>query len=386
MIAPLKKDFLELVKNGKPPPLHEEISYLHPHLIYESLASPNSFLLESMKGPMKIARYSFIGFDPYTVFRVKNGLIEIEFPGNTTAVSCKPLNILKELVSSYKQVPSEYLPPFQGGAVGILSYDFVRYLEKLPNLAVGDLNLPDAHFLMVDKLVAFDHQEQKFWVIVCPGARDTGKNQMDWSKEYDEEEYRIQKEKRTIEQRAKSSKASLKPQSPWSVHKVEINYEMRKNNYMDIVRRAKEYIAAGDIFQANLSQRVSSHIGTIDRWSIYSTLSAINPAPFAAFLDFGDYQIVSSSPERLLRVNDGIVETRPIAGTRPRGRDWREDEFMRAELLLNEKERAEHIMLVAIERNDLGRVSDYGTVRVDELMITEDCSHVIHIVSNVRGI
>jgi anthranilate/para-aminobenzoate synthase component I len=166
---------------------------------------------------------------------------------------------------------------------------------------------------------------------------------------------------------------------------VEINYEMRKNDYMDIVRRAKEYIAAGDIFQANLSQRVSSHIGTIDRWSIYSTLSAINPAPFAAFLDFGDYQIVSSSPERLLRVEGRVVETRPIAGTRPRGRDWREDEFMRAELLLNEKERAEHIMLVDLERNDLGRVSDYGTVTVDELMITEDCSHVIHIVSNVRG-
>ncbi|HYA11866.1 MAG TPA: anthranilate synthase component I family protein, partial [Thermodesulfovibrionales bacterium] len=132
-------------------------------------------------------------------------------------------------------------------------------------------------------------------------------------------------------------------------------------------------------------QRVSAHIGNVSCWSVYRTLSSINPAPFAAFMDFGDYQIVSSSPERLLMVRDGIIETRPIAGTRPRGRDWTEDEFMRAELLLNEKERAEHIMLVDLERNDLGRVSDYGTVKVDELMITEDCSHVIHIVSNVRG-
>src|SRR4030043_158857 len=385
MITPSKKNFLELVKNGRIPPLSEEIPYLSPSSLYESLASPNSFLLESMKGPNKIAPLFFNGFDPYAIFKVKNGFIEMESLNKKTAVSGKPLNILKELVSSYKQVPSEYLPPFQGGAVGILSYDFVRYLEKLPNLTVDDLNLPDAHFLMVDKLVAFDHQEQKCWVIVCPGARDTGKNQMDWSKEYDKAEYRIQKAKRSIEKRAKSSKASLKPQSPWPVHKVEINYEIRKNDYMDIVRRAKEYIAAGDIFQANLSQRVSSHIGTIDRWSIYKKLSSINPGPFAAFLDFGDYQIVSSSPERLLRVEDRVIETRPLASTRPRGRDWREDEFMRAELLLNEKERAEHIMLVDLERNDLGRVSDYGTVRVDELMITEDCSHVIHIVSNVRG-
>ena len=383
MITPSKKKFLELVKNGRIPPLTEEIPYSPPYSIYESIASPNSFLLESMKGPMKIARYSFIGFDPYAVFRVKNGLIEIESPGKTTAVSGKPLNILKELVSFYKQVPSEYLPPFQGGAVGIVSYDFVRYLEKLPNLAVDDLNLPDAHFLMVDKLVAFDHQEQKCWVIVCPGARDTGKNQMDWSKEYDEAEYEINK----IMSSVNSHKSLVKTndQCLMTNDQIEIIYEMNKNDYMDIVKRAKEYIAAGDIFQANLSQRVSAHVGDIDRWSIYKKLSSINPSPFAAFLDFGDYQIVSSSPERLLRVEGRVIETRPIAGTRPRGRDWREDEFMRAELLLNEKERAEHIMLVDLERNDLGRVSDYGTVAVDELMITEDCSHVIHIVSNVRG-
>src|SRR4030066_524770 len=210
MITPSKRNFLELVRNGKLPPLHKEIPYFHPHLIYESLASPNSFLLESMKGPMKIARYSFIGLDPYAVFRVKNGLIEIESLGKTTAVSGKPLNILKELVSSYKQVPSEHLPPFQGGAVGVLSYDFVQYLEKLPTVAVDDLNLPDAHFLMVDKLIAFDHQEQKCWVIVCPGARDTGKNQMDWSKEYDESEYEIKE----IQKKVSSYKSRVKNQIP----------------------------------------------------------------------------------------------------------------------------------------------------------------------------
>jgi len=152
-----------------------------------------------------------------------------------------------------------------------------------------------------------------------------------------------------------------------------------------MVIRAMEYIAAGDIFQANLSHRISAHIGETSPWDLYRILRAMNPSPFAGFVNFGEYCIVSSSPERLVKVKDGTVETRPIAGTRPRGRDRREDEMMREELLLNEKERAEHIMLIDLERNDLGRVSTYGSVEVDELMITEDYSHVIHIVSNVRG-
>ena len=428
MITPSKRNFLELVRNGKLPPLHKEIPYFHPHLIYESLASPNSFLLESMKGPMKIARYSFIGFDPYAVFKVKNGLIEIETFGDNVKNSWltkdinnspnppmspfakgglrgiingdkvgfentifikekislgKPLKILKELVTSYRQIPFEYLPPFQGGAVGVLSYDFVQYLERLPKNTIDDLNLPDAHFLMIDELVAFDHQEKKSWIIVCPGARNAGTERVDWSEKYDEAEDEINK----IMSLVNSYKSLVKTNNQYLMtnNQIEITYEMKKNEYMDIVKRAKEYIAAGDIFQANLSQRVSAYIGDKSRWNFYKTLSSINPAPFAAYLDFGDYQIVSSSPERLLKVRDGIIETRPIAGTRPRGKDYEEDELMRAELLLNEKERAEHIMLVDLERNDLGRVSDYGTVRVDELMITEDCSHVIHIVSNVRG-
>jgi anthranilate/para-aminobenzoate synthase component I len=160
---------------------------------------------------------------------------------------------------------------------------------------------------------------------------------------------------------------------------------MAKEKYMGIVEKAKEYIAAGDIFQANLSQRISAEIGTADPWRIYEVLREVNPSPFAAYADFGDYQIASSSPERLVEMRDGIIETRPIAGTRPRGKDVAEDILMRSELLLNEKERAEHIMLIDLERNDIGRVSRYGSVLVDELMITEDYSHVIHIVSNVRG-
>jgi anthranilate/para-aminobenzoate synthase component I len=166
---------------------------------------------------------------------------------------------------------------------------------------------------------------------------------------------------------------------------VEIFQDVSEEQYIWMVLRAKQYIAAGDIFQANLSLRVHAPIGDVHPWWLYLHLREINPSPFACYMDMGDYHIVSSSPERLLRVHREVVETRPIAGTRPRGRDLREDEAMRAELLLSEKERAEHVMLIDLERNDLGKVSAYGTVEVNELMCTEEYSHVIHIVSNVRG-
>jgi anthranilate/para-aminobenzoate synthase component I len=405
MLTPSKKDFLQLVKNGKIPPLYEEIPYSSPVLIYESLASANSFLLESVKGPEKIARYSFIGFDPCFIFKVKNGVIEIETSEKKTIFSNGPIKTMKNLVTVYTQKPFEYLPPFQGGIVGIISYDFVQYLERLPRNAIDDINLPDAHFLMIDRLIAIDHLYKRCWIIVCPGAKDlvegegaTGR--VDWSEKYDEAEYKVNKILKTVASCKLQHTPSLtlpprgggrgwggnsELRTPNSERKIEIIYEMKKNEYMDIVKKAKEYIAAGDIFQANLSQRVSAHIRDRNPWILYRILSSINPSPFAAFIDFGDYQIVSSSPERLLRVKNRIIDTRPIAGTRPRGKDSMEDELMRSELLLNEKERAEHIMLIDLERNDIGRVSDYGTVRVDELMITEDYSHVIHIVSNIRG-
>jgi anthranilate/para-aminobenzoate synthase component I len=403
MITPSKKDFVQIIKNGKIPPLYEEIAYIPPYLVYEPLASPNSFLLESIKGPLKIARFSFVGFDPYLILKVKNGYIEIEInpplppfrKGGMRGLMDqkniffgKPLSILKKLVHSYRQMSFENLPLFQGGAVGILSYDFVQYLERVPKNTVDDLNLPDAHFLMIDKLIAFDHLNKKCWIIVCPGARDSGEDEVDWSEKYDEAAHEIEEINKKVSSfkfQVSSKNLNSELRTPNSKRNIEIIYEMKKNEYMDIVKKAKEYIAAGDIFQANLSQRVSAHIRDKNPWRLYRILSSINPSPFAAFIDFGDYKIVSSSPERLLRVKDGIVETRPIAGTRPRGKDSKEDEVMRADLLLNEKERAEHIMLIDLERNDLGRVSYYGSVHVDELMITEDYSHVIHIVSNVTG-
>lgn len=366
-------------------PIFREIPFQDPFEIYKGLRSCNSFFLESVKGPENIARYSFIGIEPYLIVKVKDGVVEIDCQGRKTLSNRNPLQRLRELVNAYKQEPLKELPPFQGGAAGMLSYDFVHYLEKLPETATDDLNVPEAHFFMIDRLIAFDHAAKKSWIIVCPGARETVLGFSDVTRQRHiliaESEDVLQ----DIERRT-GLKDKTEDESCALGNRVKISYETEKEDYMEIVRKVREYIAAGDIFQANLSLRVSADIGDTAPWKIYTILRKINPSPFAAYVDFGDYHIVSSSPERLVRVIGRNVDTRPIAGTRPRGRDLEEDEIMSAELLLNEKERAEHIMLIDLERNDLGKVADYGTVNVDELMITEKYSHVIHIVSNVKGI
>jgi len=365
-------------------PLFKEIPYRDPFDVYTKVYSRHSLLFESLKGPAHISRYSFIGIEPYLTFTVKNGLVKIDCMGKRTVSCRKPLQRLRELVAVYPQIAVKGLPPFQGGAAGMLSYDFVRYLEKLPDTAVDDLNVPDAHFFMFDRVIAFDHAEKKCWVIICPGVRDTV---LGFSEMRAEKLDHIRDAKNKLEMLIDTVTGdfSFRDNTPAWKRPADIVHQTRKEQYMSMVRKAKEYIAAGDIFQANLSLRISAEIGATAPLNMYRILREINPSPFAAFIDFGDYSIVSSSPERLVRVTGNTVDTRPIAGTRPRGRDLSEDQEMSAELLLNEKERAEHIMLIDLERNDLGKVSDYGSVVVDELMITEQYSHVIHIVSNVKG-
>lgn len=382
--ASIKREVIEYIERGFYYPLYREIPYNLPRLVYSLFSENGSFVFESIKGPEKIARFSFIGFEPASRIKIKNGFIEIESEERVSVSQCNPLKRIREILFSYRQIPVEFLPPFQGGLAGLLSYDFVHYLERLPRTTIDDLHIPDADLFLIDRLIAFDHLNKRAWAIVCPGLRD---GKPDPSVFYDEAEYHLDRICRIAEARCSEVRKHGPNHRTYELPaNIEIIHEMTKNEYMDMVKRAKEYIAAGDIFQANLSQRVSAHIHNTDPWDIYNVLSTINPSPFAGFINFGDYQIVSSSPERLVRVKDRVIETRPIAGTRPRGSNFNEDEKMRDELLLNEKERAEHIMLIDLERNDLGKVSDYGTVEVDELMITEDYSHVIHIVSNVRGI
>ena len=372
-------------------PVYTELPLMSPQHVYESIASPNSFLLESIKGPEKIARYSFVGAGPFLTIKIKNGSCNICRDGKEVLISRSPMKVIKDILTAYKAVKLKGLPPFTGGAVGLISYDFVHYFERLPRTATDDLKIPDAHFMFVDTVIAVDRKLEKTFIMSCPGASEivTGKSDRtnDRGASYDDACEKIVSLYGKIKRASTGPSARSYISMPQGIKRVpvQIKHEMGKRAYMDIVQRAKEYIRAGDIFQANLSQRVSAHIGDISPWHIYSVLSSINPSPFAGYLDMGDYSIVSSSPERLVRVVGDKVETRPIAGTRPRGTDAEGDRQMRADLLLNEKERAEHIMLIDLERNDLGKIADYSTVGVDELMITEDYSHVIHIVSNIRG-
>lgn len=392
-----RTDFLERAGRGGIPPLFIQIPYREPHRVYESLSRSArlrySIVLESVKGPYRIARYSFIAFDPYLLLSAKNGELNVTSAesGKNSISFRTPLDRLNELVSAYPQDPAGELPPFQGGAIGMFSYDFVRYLENIPRKAVDDLYIPDVHFMMADKVVSFDHLEKKAWIVIAPGTGQTEQGfreagDIDWDRAYGEAEEALKTLDGMLSERTAPAQAGRPIAAARPGPFASFNYEISKTRYMDMVKKAKEYIAAGDIFQANLSQRLSAYVGAVEPWLIYKMLRDVNPSPFAAFADFGDYCVVSSSPERLVAVRDGIIETRPIAGTRPRGVNVAEDDLMRAELLLNEKERAEHIMLIDLERNDIGRVSEFGSVSVDELMTTEDYSHVIHIVSNIKGL
>jgi anthranilate/para-aminobenzoate synthase component I len=385
-VLPSRDQFTKEAEKGRILPLYAELPYMSPQQIYERIKAKNSFLLESIKGPENIARYSFLGYDPFLVFTVKNGEAVTSGSRDKKTYSKSPLKLLKELMEKYKVVSPENLPPFTGGAVGMISYDFVQYFERLPKTADDDLNIPDAHFLFIDTAAAIDHKARKTFLISCPGAtfminKTENDPSQNWGSCYDAACEKIREMHRRIDKGS-----NIIATTGERVKKaVAINHEMGKKTYMDIVKKTKAYIKAGDIFQANLSQRVSADIGGASPWEAYKLLSRINPSPFAGYLDMGSYVIASSSPERLVRVSGSTVETRPIAGTRPRGEDDEGDRRMRVDLLLNEKERAEHLMLIDLERNDLGKISDYSTVKVDELMITEDYSHVIHIVSNIKG-
>ncbi len=390
---PARPDFREICRNTPLmiPPLYTELPFKSPAAVFEIFKDQRAvLLLESVKGPEKIARYSFIVFNPFLELIVKDQVLQVVKDNRRSILTARPLTRLREILGAYPQRRLVQLPPFQGGAVGLISYDFVHYIERLPRRCLDDLRIPDAHFYIVDSLFAFDHKLNRAYAVVAPGARqmELGYSSLEEAFMkgepnliYDEAEERLQR----MAELYRSAPAEMETLLPVKKKRLSIVHEMKQSQYMDMVRRAKDYIRAGDIFQANLSQRLSAHIGDTSPWQLYKILRSINPSPFSFYADFGEYQLVSSSPERLIKLSDRVAQTRPIAGTRPRGISPEFDERMRADLLLNEKERAEHIMLIDLERNDLGKVCDYGTVVVDELMITEDYSHVIHIVSNVRG-
>ncbi len=388
-VQPAKDDFLRGIDKGAIQPI-----YIGPvstkadpaTMFLAERRGDYSFLLESVRQARKTGRYSFFGSEPYMVFRAKGNSVEVIRGGRRATLARPPLSKLRELMENYRVERVPGLPPFTGGCVGFLSYDFVHNFEDLPGQAIDDLGIDDAYFIFIDSLAAYDHAKGELWLIANPGASDREmgyslpEGRDAWARAYDRSAERLREMEARIDG---ASSLAMRDKRP--VKGLKALPLISKARYMEMVARAKEYIAAGDIFQANLSQRLSAEVKGIDPWDIYCVLREVNPSPFACFIDFPEVKVVSSSPERLVRVAGDIVDTRPIAGTRPRGKDTPGDEAMRSELLLNEKERAEHIMLIDLERNDLGRVCDYGSVHTDELMVTEDYSHVIHIVSNVTG-
>jgi anthranilate synthase component 1 len=319
-----------------------------------------AFLLESAEQGKRFGRYSFIGFRPHEMLRWK------------LADGGDPYAIAAATVGRYSQAPQDGLPPFSGGAVGFFGYDLVRTVEPLGDPGPDPLGLPDMALMLSDALVVFDNLRHTVMIIANVYAdRDP------------EAAYAIAAA--TIaEVRARLDGPLPRPPARPPRAPVTFRPNMTQQRFEAIVARIVEYIHAGDAFQVVPSQRWSAPI-EVDAFSIYRGLRAINPSPYMYFLDFGDFQVAGASPEPLITVSGRTVTTRPIAGTRPRGADPAEDSRLEAELLADEKERAEHMMLVDLGRNDLGRVCEYGSVEVQTLMAVEQYSHVMHLVSAVSG-
>lgn len=345
---------------------------LRPVDVYPKLRekSQQSFLLESAIVGEKIARYSFLGSDPEKIIRIKDGVLFVN--GRKSDLKDGPISVLREFISGYR-VYSEGLPKFFGGLLGFFSYDIVRYFEDIGEDTSDDLGHDDAKFMFVKDLVVFDHWRGEMLLISNMIIENDG----EIDDKYDSAVKKIKKLEEIVD--------SAVPSNPiFRDKKVRLKSNFKKEDFLARVEQAKEHIFAGDIFQVVLSQRFGCELDS-DPFSVYLALKEINPSPYMYFLELDDMKIVGSSPEILVKVDGERIVLRPIAGTRPRGKDAVEDEALSREMLNDPKERAEHVMLVDLGRNDLGKVSKFGSVNVDDFMAVEKYSHVQHIVSNVTG-
>lgn len=375
MYYPSKQDFIRYSKAGNLVPVFREIvaDMETPVSAFKKIEGDYSYLLESVEGGEKIGRYSFLGSNPILIVRSKGRNVEIISKGKTTRVSGDPLKELKKVLSRYKPVKIKGLPRFHGGLVGYLSYDIVRHIEKLPDKNPDDLKLPDMQFLLTDTILAFDHVNHKILVISNVLVEN------DPEKAYSTAITKIDalasklirpvKEKRSTAVRTKG---------------LAVRSNFNKPAFEQKVRKAIKYVEGGDIIQVVLSQRLSARIKS-DTFNIYRQLRGLNPSPYMYYLKFKDMRLIGSSPETMVRLEDDVATIRPIAGTRKRGETDAEDTRLEKELLADEKEKAEHIMLVDLGRNDLGRVCQFNSVRINQLMTIEKYSHVMHIVSDITG-
>ena len=383
MLKPTLKEFKEKSKQGNLIPVYKEIlaDLDTPVSAYMKMSGGDySFLLESIEGGEKWARYCFLGFDPSIVVDIKGNKVTVNNNGQTESILVEkgnPLVGLKKVLAQYEPVEVDGLPRFSGGAVGFVSYDMVRSFEDLPQKTKDDLEVPDARFVITDTLLIFDNVAQTIKIVSNAYVNNSNI----------EESY--SKAIKNIEVIEKKLRTDLPVNLPGKdlgnlENTTNIESNFKKEHFLEAVQKIKNYIHEGDAIQVVLAQRLKFKISK-DPFTIYRALRSINPSPYMYYLKFGDLKIVGSSPEILVRLEDEKIEVRPIAGTRKRGQSEKEDQALAKDLLSDEKELAEHIMLVDLGRNDVGRVAKTSSVVVNEKFTIERYSHVMHIVSNVQG-
>jgi para-aminobenzoate synthetase component 1 len=337
---------------------------------------PYAFFLDSGMDPQRLGRYSFIGGGPFLVITSRGRQITVDFQGRKETIESNPFDVLDAWLRRYR-LDSSLLPvPFAGGAVGYLGYDLCHFIERLPGRAAADIDLPECYFAFYDAVLAYDHLDDRVYVISTGFPEETEERRLQNARE------RLSEVKqRFIRPALSNSTEALPPVAP----ALRLRSNFTRDAYIRAVVRAREYICAGDIFQVNLSQRFEAEL-SVSPYELHRRIRGINPAPFGAYLDMGGGRaVVCASPERFLKLSGDMVETRPIKGTRPRGKNPRQDAALAKELVDSIKDRAENVMIVDLERNDLGRVCRYGSVRVTELAILETFPTVFHLTSTVVG-
>lgn len=379
MYEPTFENFEKLARAGNLIPVYREIladQETPVSALMKLSGKSHVFLLESVEGGEKWGRYTFLGSDPRLIYRVRGEDVRIEENGSVRSFKHQgePLRFLKELLDGYRPVPVDGLPRFYGGAVGFLGYEMVRFFERLPAQTRDDLRTDEATFLITDSLLIFDNVRHTIKAVAC--ALTEGRE--DLRALYDETVAKI--ERMTGELNTPLGTARPPMQRP--AQGLQAN--MTAEGFKERVQKACDYILAGDAIQVVLSQRFQMENGA-DPVDLYRALRYVNPSPYLFFLKLDDLILIGSSPEVMVRLEEGVAELKPIAGTRRRGKNEQEDRALSDELLQDPKERSEHVMLVDLGRNDLGRIARIGSVQVNQLMVVERYSHVMHLVSNIQA-
>jgi len=381
MLQPDYKQFSLLAREATLVPVVKSVSadLLTPVSAFLAVAGKEryAFLLESVERGEQIGRYTFLGARPYMRVKAAHGKVEIQRGSRREVLQDNVFQIVKRLLREHRLATFPGLPPFTAGAVGYFAYDVVRQLERIGEHAHDDLHLPDAELMFFDRLLAFDHLRHQIHIVaVADVKRESPRRAYD----------RALRDIAALERKLATglSPTLFRKTGKARTGKLKIQARTRRQDYLRRVERCKEYIAAGDIFQVVYSQRFDFTPG-VAPFDLYRALRQVNPSPYLYFLRMEDQHILGSSPEMLVRVTGRKLEYRPIAGTRPRGRDEAEDALFEQQVRSDDKERAEHVMLVDLGRNDLGRVSEYGSVKVKDLMYVERYSHVMHLVSALEG-